>query len=67
MLSNLQYLPFFGWLGVVGVLGIWTAVIIMQIARKKKKPKMRKWHVYIGGISLIIATIHGLWALSFYM
>ncbi len=67
MLSNLQYLPFFGWLGVVGVIGIWIAVIIMQVARKQKKPKLRKWHVLIGAISLLIATVHGLWALSLYL
>lgn len=67
MLSNLQYMPFFGWLGVISVLGIWVAVIIMQIARKQKKPKLRKWHVYIGGTSLVLATIHGFLALYQYL
>jgi len=67
LLSNLQYLPMFGWLGIVAVIGFWIAAIVMQVARKKRKPKLRKWHVYIAGLSLIIATVHGLWALSLWL
>ncbi len=62
----LQYMPLYGWLGVITLILFHVAAIIMAIARKKRKPRLRKYHVWLAASALVLATIHGIWAISLY-
>ncbi len=62
----LRYVPFFGWIGIVTVFLFYAAVLIMYVAKKQRKPRLRKYHVWLASLALLLGTIHGIWALSFY-
>lgn len=63
---SLAYIPWFGWLGIASILGFYVSAAIIFIARKKRKPKLRKYHYFLAGTSLLGATIHGVYALTYY-
>ncbi len=63
----LAYIPWFGWMGITAVLGFYAAMVLIFVSKKKRKPKLRKLHVWVAFISLLLATFHGLYALYLFL
>ncbi len=71
-LQNLAYQPIFGF-PVIGYLGIFSylfliaAALVMVLTRRRIVKIKPKYHFILARITIILATVHGILALSVYV
>ena len=54
--------PHFVWFGILGLLLLYTAGIVMFLAKQKKQVHLRRYHSLLGSGGAISLAIHAVWA-----
>ncbi len=59
--------PVVGYLGIIGYLLLLATAMVMVLTRRKIKRIPAKYHFILARITITVATIHGILALSVYI
>lgn|GEM_PF-1390017 len=55
-------MPYFAWFGVLGMVLLYAAGIAILAAKRKNKPKPRRYHQVLGTGAAVSLTVHAVWA-----
>lgn len=54
--------PHFVWFGILGLLLLYSAGIVMFLAKQKNQVRLRRYHPLLGSAGAISLAVHAVWA-----